>query len=542
MKSDKFLIRKIKNKELSTFSQTLITVEKALRRRSNKLWEFDKLMPDKLKEIYKPSNMYLLFVEGAVAGTIILQETDLDYWQQYKKESNCYYIHKLSLLPKYTGKGLSKKILDWAEGEAISAGKTYLRLDCNKDRGKVCKIYEDFGFKRKDIKTINGREVVLYEKNVDLILDVYKKSNFFVTGASQMKLLNGKGFIVDLISGVNSNIFGFKNIYIKRIAKKQIDKYIHASNYHTSDSQINILKKLNEMTHFNKYFFTNSSSEANEAMLTILNDICSFKKNKIITFQNSFFGRTYGCRKLNSGGNYDSLTVLQVPPNDLKSLKSRINNETLAVYLELIQGHGGIVEIKKEIIEYLKMVRHKFNFKIIVDETLTGVGRCNFPFLYQKFNLQPDAIIIGKAVGGGFPLAVLCLNNEMSKLVSSGIYGSTLGGNAVACACGEFILNEIGDEKKMRKINKNALYLRNKLLSLEKKFDFKLLGKGFLLGLQFKNSEMAKRFRLEAFKKRLFFDIVGEKTVRLMPPINISKKTIDFIVNKINKIFEVILK
>jgi len=542
MVSKLFSIALAKDSQIELFSNILIKVEKQLRKKSKKLWDLEKLSPGSLLSKYSPSGMYLCYLNNKVIGTVILQERDYLFWPEYVSSSEAYYIHKLSLLSQYRGKGFSFKFLELVEKKAIQDNKKYIRLDCNEDMPNVSKIYETFGFKKVKLKKIEGKRVILYEKKLapSLFLDVYQKNNFIFEGAGHLSLNNKENTTLDLLSGVSTNILGFNNKKIRYIAKKQIDKYIHLSNYHNSRAQIEMLDLMKKITHLEKYLLLNSSSEANEALLTILNNssiLNANSKNKIITFKNSFFGRTYGCRMLNSGGRYGNLFIKSIPANDLEKIKTELNEKVLAIYLELIQGHGGIIPIKRKIIKYIKAAAEKNKIYIIVDETLTGLGRCNYPFLYQKFKLKPNALIVGKGLGGGFPLSVLCTDKSISNLVVKGIYGSTLGGNSVACVCGKYILRFITNPKERKKIRENSGYLRVKLEHLSKRFNFGLLGEGYLIGLRFNSEKEAKKFQLETIKNNLFVDTVDNNTIRIMPPLDITRSEIEFIINKFIEIF-----
>lgn len=533
-------ISQIKINQLRSFSNILIQVEQKLREKTKKLWDFNKISETNIKNTYNPNELYLILINKEKAGTIILQEKDILFWPEFERDENAIYIHKFSLLPRFAGRGLSKEVLLAVQKKAEEDGRHFLRLDCNKDMNKICELYEDFGFKEIDSRFIEGKEVVRYEKKLTPYLEIYNKSGFSIKKASGMYLFNDRGKFLDLLSGVNTNLFGFNNKKINNVAKRQIDKYIHISNYHDSSAQVYLLNKLRAVTNLDNFLLLNSSSEANEALLTILSNRQNPNKKKIITFGGSFFGRTYGCRKLNMGGRYENLDITSIPVNDLAALKQALNGEVLAIYLELIQGHGGIVALKKEIIEFIIEAKEKFDIKLVIDETLTGLGRCNSIFLYKEYNLSPDALIIGKAIGGGFPLAILGINSSISKWAHKGVYGSTLGGNSVACSCGSFILDEI--QKKLIRFNENADYLNNKLGGLCKKFKLYLKGKGFFLGIEFGTESEARIFYQTALKNNIFFDIVGKKTVRIMLPINVSKKEIDVVASKLNNLLRIYKK
>ncbi|MBM6838238.1 aminotransferase class III-fold pyridoxal phosphate-dependent enzyme, partial [Clostridium saudiense] len=256
---------------------------------------------------------------------------------------------------------------------------------------------------------------------------------------------------LDMYSGISVNNLGYDKGVATAI-KKQVDKYIHLSNYFVSEPTVNLAKLLVDNSFAAKVYFSNSGTEANEGALKLCRKYgrsISADKFEILSALNSFHGRTCGgltltgqekyqrdFKPLLSGVNYFEF-------NNIESLRKSVNKNTCAVFLEIIQGEGGIIEVSQEFINEVVRLSKIYNFLIVIDEIQTGIGRSGDLFAFEKYNFNPDIVTLAKSIGGGLPLGAILVSERLEKVLKIGDHGSTFGGNPVACAAGEFILDKV---------------------------------------------------------------------------------------------------
>lgn len=253
-------------------------------------------------------------------------------------------------------------------------------------------------------------------------------------------------------------------------------------------------------------------------------------EKEIIVFEGSFFGRTYGSKIATVDGSkiYD-LVIRVIPFNSIKALETAVNDSTLAISLELILGHGGIKIIDPKIIKKIKILASKRNIIIHVDEVQTGLGRCGSPFLCQEFNLNPDIITIGKSLGGGIPLSAVLVSEKVSESIRPGEYGSTMGGNSLACAAGVQVVNFIKSEKNLSIVRDKGLCLKDFLSILAEKYETIVDIRCYVLmcGIEVRNEATAHYIVENCMAKGLLVDIVNNTVIRMLPPLTVSFKEID---------------
>ena len=388
----------------------------------------------------------------------------------------------------------------------------------------------------KDISNILSKEK-------EFLLHTYNRIPLEISHGEGVYLISkdGKKYL-DFFSGLAVNALGYGNPLIINAIEEQIRKYIHLSNYYINQPQIELAERLVKYSGLSKVFFANSGTEAVEASLKLIRKVLGPGK-KIITFSNAFHGRTYGSLSLNGKEKYKKHfaplleNIIQIEFNDIKQLEATINTDTAAVYIELIQGEGGIRIASNQFIEKLEELRIKYSFVLVADEVQSGIGRTGRPFAYNHFNIEPDLVIVAKAIGGGLPLGALITNKKYSDVFHPGDHGSTFGGNPVACAAGLVVAKEVFEKDLMNSVAKLGADFISKLNQLRLRFPNKIKevrGLGFMLGVEMNIPchKLVNEFR----EKGILVNCTSENVIRILPPLISQKENIDHFITVFNKL------
>ena len=294
--------------------------------------------------------------------------------------------------------------------------------------------------------------------------------------------INGKKY-VDFLAGIAVNVLGHNYKPLVDAIKNQAEKLIHVSNLYYTEPQANAAAKLVKLSGLDRAFFANSGAEANEGAIKIARKFThqfDAEKSQIISAWDSFHGRTLatltatGQPKYHKG--YEPLPQAfdYVKYNDIADLESKISDNTCAVMLETIQGEGGVYPPKGD---YLKKVRElcdKHNALLILDEIQCGMGRTGKFFAYEKYGVKPDIVTLAKGLAGGVPIGAFIVTEKVAKAFHAGDHGTTFGGNPLACAAANVVLDTIPNEKFLSHVEEVGKYFKDKLIDLQKKFPTKL--------------------------------------------------------------------
>jgi len=374
----------------------------------------------------------------------------------------------------------------------------------------------------------------ILEKEKEILLHTYSRIPLDVSHGEGVYLFSKDGRkYLDFFSGLAVNALGYGNKKIINAIEEQIKKFIHLSNYYTFQPQIELAERLIKYSGLSKVFFTNSGTEAVEASLKLVRKAFGPDK-KIITFSNAFHGRTYGSLSLSGKEKYKKhfapllTNILQLEFNNTEQIEKNLDDNTAAVYLEFIQGEGGIRIASKQFIEKLVELRKKYGFVLVADEVQSGIGRTGKPFAYNHFNIEPDLVITAKAIGGGLPLGALITNKKYSSVFKPGDHGSTFGGNPVACAAGLAVMEEIFKNDLMNNVENLSNYFISKLKQLSVKFPDKIKevrGLGFMIGIElnFPCNKIVDEFR----QNGILINCTSENVLRILPPLISTKENID---------------
>jgi acetylornithine/N-succinyldiaminopimelate aminotransferase len=357
---------------------------------------------------------------------------------------------------------------------------------------------------------------------------------------------NGKKYL-DFIQGIAVNSLGHTNPHLVKAINKQSKKLWHVSNAFIIPEGEKLAKRLAEKTFADYVIFQNSGAEATEAAIKVARkyfySIGQLKKNRILCVKNSFHGRTLatiyasGSKKMTEGfgpkvDGFDHFNF-----GDHKSLKRSITNRTAAIMVETVMGEGGIKTIPDWCLRGLRKICNQRKILLILDEVQCGIGRTGKFFAFEYAKIKPDIVPIAKGIGGGFPVGACLVNKKVASGMKPGTHGSTFGGNPLAMAVGNAVLDIVLKKGFLTDVQKMSLYFHKKLQDLKKKYPNiieEVRGIGLLVGLKLLVDQAA--FINKLSDNKMLTIRAAENVVRLLPPLNVKKKDIDLGIAILNKV------
>jgi len=370
------------------------------------------------------------------------------------------------------------------------------------------------------------------------VMNTYARYPYeFVSGSgSWLVEKNGEKFL-DFTSGISVVNLGHCNRAVTEAISSQAGMLMHTSNLYTIGLQETLAARLSELSFADRWFFSNSGAEANEAALKLAriygNKKFDGKRNKILTMKNSFHGRTFttlsatGQDKIKAGFEPVLSNFVHADVNDFDAVAGAATDETVAIMVEPIQGEGGIIPVQNEFISKLRKLCDERDMLLIFDEIQTAFGRTGKMFGYEHSGVVPDVITLAKALGNGMPIGCMGAKEEFAEYLSPGTHGSTFGGNFLACAAGNAVLDEMTKPDFMEKVEDKGKKLKQALQGIFGDKGCEVRGLGLMLGVQFKDGGM-KRFIDAAFKQKLLVIPAANETVRFFPALTIMDEELDF--------------
>lgn len=389
----------------------------------------------------------------------------------------------------------------------------------------------------------------IIEEDKKYILNIYKRNNLNIVRGKGSHLYDGyDNKYLDMYSGISVNNLGLSNPEILYRISEQASKYIHLSNYFVSEPTVNLAKLLVESSFASKVFFTNSGTEANEAAIKLARKFGKSHnddKVEIVTAYNSFHGRTNGGLSLTGQEKYQRDFRPLLPKvkhfkfNDSDDFIKKVNKNTCAVFLEIIQGEGGIIEISNEFSKTLSKLSREYNFLIVIDEIQTGLGRVGDLFGYEKLNIKPDIITLAKSLGGGIPLGAMLVSKKIEAVLKPGDHGSTFGGNPLACAVGEYVLETVTKKDFLNEVKIKSKYLFKELEKLKGKYPEiikDIRGRGLMIGIDVGNYALS--IKDKSLDKNMLLNVTNNSIIRLLPSLTINNNEIEEFLTKFNEVLK----
>ena len=373
-----------------------------------------------------------------------------------------------------------------------------------------------------------------------------KKISFVRGKGSYLYSASGKKYL-DFVQGIAVNCLGHAHPKLIKTIKNQSKKLWHVSNAFQIPEGEKLAKKLCQKTFADYVMFQNSGAEATEAAIKVARryfySLGKPDKNRILCVKNSFHGRTIaaifasGSKKMTEGfgpkvSGFDHFIF-----GDHKSLKKKINKNTAAIMIEPIMGEGGIKVIPDWCLKELRKLCDKKKILLILDEVQCGISRSGNFLAFEKSKIKPDIVPIAKGIGGGFPIGAVLMNKKVATAMLPGTHGSTFGGNPLAMACGNTVLDIVSSKKFLKNVNSLSEYFLSNLNQLKEKYPKiikEIRGRGLLIGIQL-HKDQAK-FIKKMMDKKVLTIRAAENVVRILPPLNVKKSEINHAIKIINQV------
>ena len=349
--------------------------------------------------------------------------------------------------------------------------------------------------------------------------------------------LNGKKYL-DFCAGIAVFALGYKNEAYNQALKDQIDKVIHTSNYYYNVPAVEAAKKLQTVSGMDRIFFTNSGAEAVEGAIKTARKYAYLKDgqtdHEIIAMEHSFHGRTMGALSVTGNPKYREAfqpmigNIRFATLNDFESVLNQVTDKTCAIMFETLQGEGGIRPATQEFMEQVKQLCEERDILLILDEIQCGMGRTGSMFAWQKFGIKPDIMTTAKALGCGVPVGAFLMTEKVAQnSLVPGDHGTTYGGNPLAAAAINKVLDLFEENHIIENVNTVGEYLEKRLEELVEKYDMieTRRGMGLMQGLEF-NCPVAPYIQ-KALDAGLVLINAGANIIRFIPPLIITKEHVD---------------
>ena len=378
-------------------------------------------------------------------------------------------------------------------------------------------------------------------------------SIMYITNRPDITMVSGEGSwltdnegkrYLDFMQGWAVNCLGHSNPGMIAALDKQARKVMNPSPAFYNEPMIELADLLTANSCFDKVFFANSGAEANEGAIKLARKWGKLHKNKafeIVTFNHSFHGRTIATMSASGKPGWDTMFAPQVPGfpkahlNDIASVEALINENTVAVMLEPVQGEGGVIPAEMGFMQDLRALTKKHNILLIVDEVQSGCGRTGKLFAHQLFDVEPDIMTLGKGIGGGVPLSALLCTDAVASF-EPGDQGGTYNGNPLMCAVGISVIKQLTAPGFLNDVMAKGEYLKSKLLQLSAEFGFDgERGEGLLRALILNRDigpgivEAARNMTPQG----LLINSPRPNLLRFMPALNVSIHEIDLMIEKL---------
>ena len=350
---------------------------------------------------------------------------------------------------------------------------------------------------------------------------------------------DGKAYL-DFAAGIAVSALGHAHPQLRKTLAAQADRLWHVSNLLANEPAVALAQRLCDITFAERVFFANSGAEVNEAALKLARryalDQHGAHKVEIIAFDNAFHGRTFftvcagGQPKYSDGFGPKPGGITHLPFNDIAALAQAVGQGTCAVILEPIQGEGGVTPASEEFVRAARKLCTRHNALLILDEVQTGVGRSGYLYLHEKFGVTPDILTTAKGLAGGFPIGAMLTTDAIAQSLTVGTHGSTFGGNPLACAVADKVLELVNTPKMLTAVRAKGALLKEGLEAINQRFAVfrEVRGEGLLIGCELCDTwqDRARDILTACTAHGLLVLVAGPNVLRIAPALTISKAEI----------------
>ncbi len=370
------------------------------------------------------------------------------------------------------------------------------------------------------------------------LLPTYQRHDIELIEGSGSFVTDTKGqSYLDFTMGIAVCNTGHRHPFVQQRVTEQLGKLWHTSNLFISSKQERVAELLTKDSHLSHVFFCNSGTEANEGAFKLIRKWT--QKTEILTFSQSFHGRTFammgatGQEKIKDGFGTMVPDFKHLTFNDFESLEM-ISERTAAVWLEVIQGEGGVIPADHEWLQALMEQTKKYDVKVVVDEVQTGIGRTGSRYAFEQTPLKPDIITVAKGLGSGFPVGALITTAEAATVFTPGTHGSTFGGNPLAMTAAEATLELLFPDEQMQQVQNKGKYLMAQLSELPGTMVREVRGRGLMIGIE---CHQAVAPLIQALQQTgLLVVSAGPNVIRLLPSLFVTESELDLAIEKIKSV------
>ncbi len=376
------------------------------------------------------------------------------------------------------------------------------------------------------------------ERGTEVVMHTYNRFPLVIEKGEGVYVWDQKGKkYLDFVAGIAVNSLGCNHSTFIENMVEQLHKINHCSNLYWNIPQIELAELLVTKSCFDKVFFCNSGAEAIEAALKLARKygkkVHGADCVEIIAMEQSFHGRTLGAITATGQIKYQKDLapllpgILHVPYNNIEALRSAVTEHTCAILLEPIQGEGGIHPADLAYLQSVRQLCSEKNILLMFDEVQCGIGRTGKLFGYEVYGIEPDVIALAKGLGGGFPIGAMMAVQKAADAFMPGDHASTFGGNPLACTAGKVVLQELVERGLLEQVQKNSVYLKERLLDLKESCTLiqDVRGIGLMMGIEL-NMPVGTIIQ-KCMEKGLLLVGAGTHTIRFVPPLVINEKEIE---------------
>jgi acetylornithine/N-succinyldiaminopimelate aminotransferase len=394
--------------------------------------------------------------------------------------------------------------------------------------------------------TASTLEDQIQEADQQHVLGTYARAPFVLSHGSGMMLTDTEGrSYLDFGAGIAVNALGQADPEIATAVQAQIATLGHVSNLYLSAPQAELATMLCEKSFADKVFFCNSGAEANEAAIkfarkygrTIQPD-----KTQVVAFTGGFHGRTIGALAITARQQYQAPfqplmpDVCILPFNDIDAAVSTIGPNTCAVFVEPVQGEGGLIPATGEFMQALRDQCDQVGALLVFDEVQCGLGRTGKLWAYEHFGVQPDIMTLAKALGGGLPMGAVLLTDQVARCIEAGDHGSTFGGGPVVAAAAKVVVSRVSDPVMLEHVTAMGALLKQRLAELQSLHITAIRGMGLMLGVEL---DFEAKLVIEAgYQQGIILLSAGQNVLRLLPPLIVTEADIEQFISTLKTILE----
>ncbi|HET7747429.1 MAG TPA: acetylornithine/succinylornithine family transaminase [Vicinamibacteria bacterium] len=366
------------------------------------------------------------------------------------------------------------------------------------------------------------------------LLGVYDRDIVIVSGKGARLTDSAGNTYLDFAAGVGVNGLGYGDRTVLAAIRRQAERVIHSSNLYFNEPATRLADRLVELAFPARVFFANSGAEAVEAAIKFARKIGKEQgRTELVAFEGAFHGRTMGALSLTWKEQYRAPFepllpgVRFCPWNDLSAAAGMVGPKTAAVFIEPVQGEGGVRVAPPDFLQGLADLCRDAGALLVAEEVQCGLGRTGEMFAYQKANIRPDMLTLAKPLGGGLPLGAVLVRADLAGAMAVGEHGSTFGGNPVSCAAGLAVLDRLTSPDFLAKVRRKGDLLHHGLHALQKKYIDRVRdvrGVGLMAGMEFMGA--AKPIVRELRSRGVLASRAGDNVLRMLPPLVVKKTEI----------------